>query len=344
MVYKIGGEIVKKSKNIVPFLAVVLVVTIFAISLLNSGMKDASLSNYAMGSPVNIKVYGERDGNVLCSNALERINFIDRTFLSHNSISSSVSRLNTYKNITADKWFVEYISECVELSEKSDCFTLFSGEMKKLWKIEDGGYVPTDDEIAKTLENLKKASLEIDNDSISINNGILDLGALGKGTACDEAIEYLKGQKVENALVTVGGSIGAFGKEQYKIGIRNPFGTQNDYFAILNITDCFISTSGDYEKYFEKDGVRYSHIFDARTGRPVQNDITSVTVVCDNGTLSDFLSTAIFCEGIPNGLKLADEFEAEVIIVKKDKSVLISKELKDKITINDDSFVVSVIE
>ena len=110
------------------------------------------------------------------------------------------------------------------------------------------------------------------------------------------------------------------------------------------MTNCFVSTSGDYEKYFEKDGVRYSHIFDAKTGKPVQNDITSVTVVADDGTLSDFLSTAIFCEGIENGLKLADEFHAEVIIIKKDKSVFVTDGLKDKLTINDESFSISVIE
>lgn len=335
---------VKKIKNIVPVLGVVLVAVIFIVSLIGSGMKDASLSNYAMGSPVNIKVYGERNGDDLCSNAFERISFIDRAFLSHNSISSSVSTLNANKSIIADKWFVDYINKCIEFSEKSDCFTLFSGEMKNLWKIEDGGYIPTDDEIVKSVENLKKSSIKIDGDTVSITNGLIDLGALGKGTACDEAIEYLKGQKVENVLVTVGGSVGAIGKDPYKIGVRNPFGGQNDYFAVLNVTDCFISTSGDYEKYFEKDGVRYSHIFDARTGKPVQNDITSVTVVADNGTLSDFLSTAIFCEGIENGLKLADEFQAEVIIVKKDKSVLVTDGLKDKLTINDESFSISVIE
>ena len=76
----------------------------------------------------------------------------------------------------------------------------------------------------------------------------------------------------------------------------------------------------------------------------MQNDITSVTVVADNGTLSDFLSTAIFCEGIENGLKLADEFGAEVVIVKKDKSVLITDDLEEKLTIQDESFSVSVIE
>ena len=334
----------KKVTKFVPFLAGFLVILIFIFSLINSSMKDASLSNYAMGSPVNIKVYGERNGDDLCSNAFERISFIDRAYLSHNIGTSAVSVLNNDKTLITDKWFSDYLDDCVELSEKSDCFTLFSGEMKELWKIEDGGYIPSDDEIAKTLDNLKNTSLKIDSNTISITNGILDLGALGKGTACDETIEYLKKQNVENALVTVGGSVGAIGKDPYKIGVRNPFGGQNDYFAILNITNCFISTSGDYEKYFEKDGVRYSHIFDAKTGKPVQNDITSVTVVADNGTLSDFLSTAILCEGIENGLKLADEFGAEVVIVKKDKSVLITDGLEDKLTINDDNFIVSVIE
>ena len=334
----------KKSRILLTISAVVLVTAIFITSLLQSNTKDASLSNFAMGSPVTIKVYGEKNGDNLCSSAFDRISYIDRTYLSHNMGTSAVSTLNKNQLVVADEWLSGYLEECVELSEKSSCFTLFSGEMKSLWKIEDGGYVPTDDEIARTFENLNKASVKIDNNSISINNSFLDLGALGKGTACDEAIEYLKGQKVENALVTVGGSIGAIGKDSYKIGIRNPFGTQNEYFAVLSVTDCFISTSGDYEKYFEKDGVRYSHIFDARSGKPVQNDISSVTVVADNGTLSDFLSTAIFCEGIENGIKLADEFGAEVIVVKKDKSVLISKGLEEKLTINDDNFIVSVIE
>ena len=334
----------KIKKNIVPFLAVVLVVVIFAVSLLSDNSKESSVSGFAMGSPVTVTIYGEKNGDELCTTAIQKINFIDNRYLSHTVTTSSLSALNREKTIAFDKWFGNYLDECVDLAEKSDCFTLFSGELKKLWKIEDGGYVPTNDEIAQSVKNLKKSSLKIHKNSISINSGLIDLGALGKGTACDEAIEYLKEQKVKKALVTVGGSVGVMGKGSYKIGVRNPFGGQNDYFAILNVTDCFISTSGDYEKYFEKDGVRYSHIFDARTGMPVQNDITSVTVVADNGTLSDFLSTSIFCEGIKNGLKLADEFQAEVIIVKKDKSVLITDGLEDKLTINDDNFVVSVIE
>ena len=327
-----------------PVLAVLVVISIFVFSLVNTMMKDAQASNFAMGSPVTVKVYAEKDGDALCATAIEKIKHIDNMYLSHNFQTSAISALNRDGVCSTDQWFTQYLNECISLSDKCEKFTLFSGELKELWKVEDGGYVPSDIEITQILENLGNASIKIENNKVSINNGKLDLGALGKGTACDEAIKYLKEQNVEKALVTVGGSVGAIGKESYKIGVRNPFGGQNDYFAILNVTNCFVSTSGDYEKYFEKDGVRYSHIFDAKTGKPVQNDITSVTVVVDDGTVSDFLSTAIFAEGIENGIKLADEFNAEVIIIKKDKSVFVSKGIKDKLTINDDSFSVSVIE
>ena len=339
---------VKNKKNIILVFAVLIVMSIFVFSLLNSTTRDAEASNFAMGSPVTIKVYDEKDGEALCGSAIERIKFVDNTYLSHTISTSAVSVLNKDGKLTADKWFGDYLTKCAELSAKSDSFTLFSGELKDLWKIENGGNIPTDDEIAKSLKNIKEASINIEKNTvtsnITINNGILDLGALGKGTACDEAINYLKTHNVEKALVIVGGSVGAIGSETYKIGVRNPFGGQNDYFAILNVTNCFVSTSGDYEKYFEKDGVRYSHIFDATKGKPVQSDITSVTVVADNGTLSDFLSTAVFIEGVEKGFELAKEFDAEVIIVKKNKSVLISKGIKDNFTINDDSFSVSVIE
>lgn len=334
----------KKSKNLLSISAVVLMVVIFTVSLFGSITNDAEASNFAMGSPVDIKVYGEKKGDTLCGYAIERIKLIDNAYLSHTLSTSAVSVLNSNGKVTADKWFGDYLTKCVELSEYSDCFTLFSGELKDLWRIENGGYIPSDDEIADLLKRLEKTELNINSNEMTLQNGKIDLGALGKGTACGEAIDYLKNRDVEKALVTVGGSIGMIGDEPFSIGVRNPFGGQNDYFAILNVTNCFVSTSGDYEKYFEQDGIRYSHIFDATTGKPVQNDITSVTVVADDGTVSDFLSTAIFAEGIEKGIELADEFDAEVIIIKKDKSVLVSDGLESKLTINDDSFSVSVIE
>lgn len=332
----------KFKKIIIPVFAVLLVISIFAFSFFDSMMSDADGSTFAMGSPVTVKIYGERNGDEMIEPALETVKLLEKTYLSHSLSGSAISILNKENEIVSNDWFTDYIKKCIDLSDKSERFTLFSGELKELWKIEEGGYVPSDDEILQALEKLKGASVKIENNTIITKGGKLDLGALGKGTACDEVIGYLKKHNVENALVTVGGSVGVIGDDSYTIGVRDPFGGQNEYFAILNVTNCFISTSGDYEKFFERDGIRYSHIFDATTGKPVQNDITSVTVVAENGTLSDFLSTAIFAEGIENGMMLADEFGAEVIIVKKDKSVLVSDGIKDKLTINDDSF--SVIE
>lgn len=338
----------EKLKKVFPILAVLLVIIIFIVSFFGSLTTDSEASGFIMGSPVDIKVYNEKNGDTLCADALERIKFIDRVYLSHTNSTSAVSILNRDGELISDKWFAEYLDACLDLihESKSNSFTLFSGEFKDLWKIEEGGYIPTSDELAQVLENHKNSLIAIDDDNnkISIDTGKLDLGALGKGTACDEAINYLKKQKVEKALVTVGGSIGMIGAEPFSIGVRNPFGNKNEYFAVLNITDCFVSTSGDYEKYFEKDGVRYSHIFDATTGSPVQNDISSVTVVANNGMLSDFLSTVIYIEGIEKGVEIAEIFDASVVIVKKDKTVLVSKELKDKFTLKDDSFSVSVIE
>lgn len=339
----------KIKKNILPILAVIIVVVIFAVSFFSDTSKDFTVSSFAMGSPVNVTVYGKKDGDKLCNSAIKRIKFIDNSYLSHTVSSSAVCTLNEKKTLISDMWFAEYLEKCVELSKESDSFTLFSGEFKDLWKVENGGYVPTDQEIVNVLETHTNASLSIKSNSISLNSGKLDLGALGKGTACDEAINELKEKGVKNALVTVGGTVGVIGtpdkkKNTYSIGVRNPFGGQTDYFAILELTDCFVSTSGDYEKFFEKDGVRYSHIFDAKTATPVQNDITSVTVVAKSGILSDFLSTVIFIEGVEKGIQIADEFDAEILIIKKDKSVLVSEELKDKLTIRDKSFSVSVVE
>ncbi len=337
----------EKLKKILPVLAIIIVISIFAVSLFGGKTEKATASGFAMGSPVNVTIYDVENGEDYCDLAIERIKYVDENFLSHTISTSAVYKLNngeTVENI----WFANYLEDCIELKKDFGSFTLFSGEFKDLWKIEDGGYVPTSDELAKVLGNHKNAKLYFEDDLVCIDNGKLDLGALGKGTACDEAIGVFREIGIQNGLVTVGGTVGMIGspdgKGGFSIGVRNPFGNQNEYFAVLNVTDCFISTSGDYEKYFERDGIRYSHIFDAKTGKPVQNDLSSVTVVADSGMLSDFLSTVIYIEGAEKGIEIAKKFNAQIIIVKKDKTVLVSKEIKDKLTVKDENFLVSVIE
>lgn len=335
----------KNKKTALAIFLGIIVAAVFFVSIFSSKKSPVNHQSFAMGSPIAITVYGEKNGEKTAASATEKIKELDSKYLSPVLNTSYAYSLNNERSITADEYFKEYIEKCIELSSNSEKFTLLSGQLKKLWNIENGGYVPTAEETEKLLPDLTDGNITVDGNVISLaGNGEVDFGALGKGTACQTALDYLKSQNVENAICTVGGTVGVIGKpdgkDEFSVGIRNPFGAQNEYFGTLNATDCFISTSGDYEKYFEKDGVRYCHIFDATTGAPVQNDLTSVTVVAKDGTVSDFLSTAIFCEGVENGLTLAKKYNAEVIIVKNDKTVIISEGLKDKFTLTDDEFMV----
>ncbi len=337
----------KNRKSIIAILSVLLVLSIFLVSVFNGKTVVSNADGFAMGSPVNVTVYGDKDWTEFCNQTIEDVRKFDEEYISHTKSTSMVYKLNNGETVD-NIWLAEYLDECLGLNQKHESFTPFCGEFKSLWKIEDGGYVPTSEEIEKALENHKNTKLIINGSKIHLENGKIDLGALGKGTACDRIINDFREIGIENGLVTVGGTVGMIGspegKDTFGIGVRNPFGGQNDYFAVLQLTDCFVSTSGDYEKYFERNGVRYSHIFDAMTGKPVQNDISSVTVVADNGMLSDFLSTLIYIEGVHKGFEIAGEYGAEIIIIKKDKSVFISEELQGSFKLKDDSFSVSVVE
>ncbi|MGN0539210.1 MAG: FAD:protein FMN transferase [Candidatus Fimenecus sp.] len=335
----------KKKKIITAVAAIVVVAAIITVSLVNMPRKAYEASGFAMGSVVKINVYGGKNGDENAKTALAEIKELDSKYLSHNAANSYVYTLNENRTVTADGEFVKYIKNCLMMSADCNGFSLMCGGLSDLWKIEDGGYIPSEEEINSLLSSLSDSNITIDGNTVSLNgSGKLDLGALGKGTACQYAIDSLKNAGVKNALCTVGGSVGVIGSPKgdkgFNVGIRNPFGTVNEYFGTVNVTNCFISTSGDYEKYFERDGVRYCHIFDARTGTPVQNDITSVTVIADNGTVSDFLSTAVFILGDVKGVALAEKYNADVIIVRQDKTVLVSDSLKDSFKLTDESFAV----
>ena len=103
-------------------------------------------------------------------------------------------------------------------------------------------------------------------------------------------------------------------------------------------SDCFLSTSGDYEKYFEQDGVRYHHILDAKTGKPAQSGLHSVTILCDSGLVSDALSTACFVLGLEKGMALAEKWDVEAVFVDEEHQVHITKGLRDSFTLQKDSY------
>ena len=205
--------------------------------------------------------------------------------------------------------------------------------------------MPEQEEIDELLPYVGYKNLEVNDDGALIPEGFkIDLGAVGKGIGCDISKEILDKNDVDGAVISVGGSILVYGqkpdKSPWKIAITDPRGEdESSILGGLTIDkDCYISTSGDYEKYIMKDGVRYHHILDPSTGYPADSGLISVTIVCDNGLLSDGLSTACFILGLEKSQSLLEKYNAEAVFVDKDKNVYMTDGMKDMFELTNDNY------
>lgn len=212
------------------------------------------------------------------------------------------------------------------------------GALSDLWDFGgDNPKVPAKAEIEKLLNGERGFTIinmleEDGNGSIrtvgamtSGKDAVLDLGAVGKGIACDALAKSFENAgwryKPKRAVISVGGSILLWGKGDFRVGIRTPDGAAADTFAALTMPEGFVSTSGNYERYFEQDGVRYHHILDPKTGYPVQNGLSSVTVIAPTGLLSDALSTACFVLGYEKSKPLLEKYNAMAIFADETGAV-----------------------
>ena len=319
----------KKKKIVLSVLSVVIVAAITAAAIVFAGYKKEytlkEKNSLSMGSIVTIKLYGD-DAFKKLDVVKGLIDNLDKE-ISRKIDSSAVSALNKNGEVKSAT-VSDILLKCRKISEMSaGAFDLTVGRLSSLWDFDDDiKKVPSEAEIKKELSTVDYEKIAINGANVAIGKGqTLDLGAVGKGAACDAAKAYLQKSGVKGAVVSVGGSILAFGKrnkigDKWRIAVRHPRG-ENTYIGVINLSEGFVSTSGDYEKYFEKDGKRYHHILDANTGYPADSGLSSVTVVCDSGTLSDALSTACFILGEEKSKELLDEYSAAAIFIDKDLNV-----------------------
>ena len=154
----------------------------------------------------------------------------------------------------------------------------------------------------------------------------LDLGAVGKGVALDRILVYLEEHKeILGAVISLGGSILTYGEKPegggWRVAVMDPFDT-SAYVGILTLDGGWcVSTSGDYQRFVEAEGVRYHHIYDPSSGYPAQSGVAGVTILSHSGLESGALSTACFILGVEAGLELAERYGAEALFVEKDGRV-----------------------
>ena len=217
-------------------------------------------------------------------------------------------------------------------SERTDgAFDVTTGPLVSLWGIgTDAARVPAPDEIAAARAKVGWRKLELDaahhRARLKEPGMSIDLGGIAKGYALDEIREIYAAHHVTKGLISLGGSsIDACGTnahgEKWRVGVRDPRGTSaQDYLGVVPVSDAALSSSGDYERYFEQDGVRYCHILDPRTGAPAET-MQGVTVIVRGehaGAVSDLLTTALFVMGEERGCQLVENsgLEATALFVQ----------------------------
>jgi len=314
--------------------------------------QKAHKAERVMGCMVEIKAFSAdvAECQEAVDDAFEQMRLVDKLMSTYKP-ESEISQLNQLAGLEPLKvspQVMEIIRESKRYSELTDgAFDVTVGPLVELWGFKHKNWqFPADSEIQRILPLVNYKNILLDEETQTVKLKLagmkIGFGAIGKGYAVDKAIGVLKGHGIKRALVNASGSIFALGtksdKTKWTVGIRHPRGNRQNIFATLQIENQGMATSGDYENFFVKDGKRYSHLLNPRTGKPVDNGMLSVTIVSQTATEADALSTSIFVLGVDRGLRLIEELDGVegVLIRAKDADsteldVIISSGLKDKI-------------
>lgn len=198
-------------------------------------------------------------------------------------------------------------------SQTQGAFDVTIGPLKKIWGFDNGEYhVPDTSEVNAYLRlgNFNNIILESHKARIASPGLGIDLGGIAKGYILDKAVQWLEEKGILAGLVEAGGDLRVFGPHpkhaMWRIGIQDPRKERGYLVGMVTLKDESIATSGDYERYFMQNGVRYHHILDPKTGFPSCNAI-SVTIIAPQAVLADAYATAVFVMGPEKGVALLDQ-------------------------------------
>jgi FAD:protein FMN transferase len=281
----------------------------------NSTLK---IGRILMGTLVEVTVVGPSDQLQKAANwALDEIKRIeDLTSFHKQSQLNEINEKSGLEPVKVDPELIALIQRSLEISKVTHgAFDPTIGVISRLWNFSgpEGPRLPSPEEINKALNKVGWEKVEIFPERSEIylpEQGMaLDLGGIAKGYALNQAEQIIKSTGIKSALINAGGDITAFGGKgpgiPWKIGIQDPR-DPSAIAATVEIESGSVFTSGDYERYFEKDGIRYHHILDPKTGFP-SSEVESVSVVAPDGVRAEGLSAGIFVLGPKQGSSLLDK-------------------------------------
>jgi thiamine biosynthesis lipoprotein len=334
----------------------ILIGTFFVIILFLAGLRSLDKAAYRyrpyvkqgviLDTFVSIKAYGSDRQKIeqAVQTAFTEMARIEKVTNRYDS-KSEISKLNR----RAGKGWVKVSKNLFELiriaknygDESAGAFDITIAPVLDLWGFgKKEPVVPDQLEITKKLKWVSYHRVELNKKErkVRIPAGfVIDLGALAKGYAADQAVKILEKADVEAALVDTGSTVRSIslkpGKKLWQVGIQHPRGKEGEIMGIINLeADMSLSTSGDYQQYFIKNGRRYHHIINPSTGYPVGDFMTVVVLTRRSATEADILSTALFAMGRKRAEKyLAENPDVQAIFIGSDGKVNISDGMKQYI-------------
>ncbi|MBN2619144.1 MAG: FAD:protein FMN transferase [Spirochaetales bacterium] len=324
------------------------IVLILPIILFLSCRGDNPRTDYsflALNTTCTVSIFGNTEIN---KKEIEEIVNNIESLMSRHIVDSDVSKINSLSGkdfFTPDKSTLEVIKRGLFFSNFSEGkLDITIGPLVKLWNIGEAIEVPDLEYITKAISLVNYNLVNInDTGSVKLEKAgmLLDLGSIAKGYAADKVKEFLISKGVKSAIINLGGNINLIGSkpdgEYWKVGIQHPERERGEYIGILELKDQSFVTSGNYERYFEVNGIRYHHILSSKTGFPINGDIVSSSIVSNNSLDGDGMSTTTFGLDIPTAVKYVRKIGVQGVFITKD-TIYIPQEFSNSFHLKDSAY------
>ena len=307
---------------------------------------------FAMDTYMTVSAYGDA-GEKAVDAAVKEINRLD-ALLSTGKASSEVSELNASNGGKLSADTNALMDAALDLYESTDhVFDITIYPVMKLWGFTDQNYkVPSEGDLKAALTLVDASTLDYNKAkktvAFTVDGTQIDFGGIAKGYTSATVAQLYKDYGVTSGLVNLGGNVQTVGFKpdgsEWRIGIQDPE-DENDMLGVVQTHDAAVITSGGYERNFEEDGVVYHHIIDPVTGYPADSGLISVTIVSEDGTLADGLSTSLFIMGKDKAIEYwkAHSKDFDFVLCEDDGTLVVSKGLKDKFTPQDENAKVEYV-
>ena len=282
------------------------------------------------GTVVQIQAWGTPEETV--EHCMELCEYYEGLF-SATIDTSEISEINQAggQPVEVSDETAELIRKGIEYGELSDGrFDITIDSASRLWNFKDNEekMLPDPEALKEAVRHIDYRCVHVDGNTVTLSDpqARIDLGGIAKGYIADRLKDYLESEGTEHALINLGGNMLAVGNRydgtDFRIGIQEPFAETGVTIAAVSVSGRSVVTSGDYERYFEKDSVIYHHILDPDTGYPVRNDLDQVTVISDESVDGDALSTTCYALGLDEGMELVRSLDGvEAVLVTKDGEI-----------------------